>query len=321
MGFVSLTYNIMQLKMTVKHYIASPDRNHPLSTMGAPFTQVSREHATEEGYLGRLGERVRRWRAEHGVTRKALAVSSGVSERYLAQLEAGQGNISILLLRKVAQARPVPVEELARENGAPPELALLLGFAASLPPERIAAAHRLLIAQFGSPRKRRIALLGLRGAGKSTLGARLADSLGVPFVELDREVEREAGSELGEVFSNYGQEAFRRFERHALERVLRQHDRVVIATGGSLVTDPDNYELLLDHCYCVWLKASPEEHMARVMAQGDLRPFRGRAAALEEIRRLLAERDRLYARADATLNTSARAVKQTFAELKALAAK
>jgi len=290
--------------------------------MGAPLSQASREHASEQGYLGRLGERVRRWRADHGVTRKSLAISSGVSERYLAQLESGQGNISILLLRKVAQAMHVPVEELARENGSvPPELALLLSFAAALPPERVAAAHRLLQAQFGSPRKRRIALVGLRGAGKSTLGAKLSDSLDVPFVELDREVEREAGSELGEVFSNYGQEAFRRFERHALERVLRQHDRVVIATGGSLVTDPDNYELLLDHCYCVWLKASPEEHMARVMAQGDLRPFRGRAAALEEIRRLLADRDRLYARADATIDTSERAVRQTLAELKALAAK
>src|SRR3970040_1696024 len=180
--------------------------------MGAPLTHTSREHASEQGYLGRLGERVRRWRAEHGVTRKALAISSGVSERYLAQLEAGQGNISILLLRKVAQAMHVPVEELAREDGADaPELALLLGFAATLPPERIAAAHRLLQAQFGSPRKRRIALIGLRGAGKSTLGAKLAESLGVPFVELDREVEREAGSDLGELFSNYGQEAFRRF--------------------------------------------------------------------------------------------------------------
>jgi XRE family aerobic/anaerobic benzoate catabolism transcriptional regulator len=291
-------------------------------TLGAPVARASREHESEHSYLARLGERVRRWRAEHGVTRKALAISSDVSERYLAQLEAGQGNISILLLRKVAQAMRVPVEQLARENGeVPPELALLLNFAAALPAEKIAAAHRLLQAQFGTPRKRRIALVGLRGAGKSTLGAKLAEALGVPFVELDREVEREAGSDLGELFSNYGQEAFRRHERHALERVVRQHDRVVIAAGGSLVTDPDNYGLLLDHCYCVWLKASPEEHMGRVMAQGDLRPFRGRAAALEEIRGLLADRDRLYARADATLDTSQRAVRQTLAELKSLVAK
>ncbi len=290
--------------------------------MGAPFTHPPRENAAETAYLARLGERVRAWRNENGVTRKALALSSGVSERYLAQLEAGQGNISVLLLRKIALAMRLPVESLAREDGdMPPELALLNRFAASLPAERIAAAHRMLIAQFGSARTRRVALIGLRGAGKSTLGAKLADSLGVPFVELDREVEREAGTELGEVFSIYGQEAFRRFERRALERVLRQHDRAVIATGGSLVTDPESYEILLDHCYCVWLKAAPEEHMARVIAQGDMRPFRGRSAALEEIRRLLADRDRLYARADTVIDTSERTVKQSLTELKTLVAK
>ncbi len=290
--------------------------------MGAPFTHPPRENAAETAYLARLGERVRAWRNENGVTRKALALSSGVSERYLAQLEAGQGNISVLLLRKIALAMRLPVESLAREDGdMPPELALLNRFAASLTAERIAAAHRMLIAQFGSARTRRVALIGLRGAGKSTLGAKLADSLGVPFVELDREVEREAGTELGEVFSIYGQEAFRRFERRALERVLRQHDRAVIATGGSLVTDPESYEILLDHCYCVWLKAAPEEHMARVIAQGDMRPFRGRSAALEEIRRLLADRDRLYARADTVIDTSERTVKQSLTELKTLVAK
>ncbi len=290
--------------------------------MGAPFTHPPRENAAETAYLVRLGERVRAWRNENGVTRKALALSSGVSERYLAQLEAGQGNISVLLLRKIALAMRLPVESLAREDGdMPPELALLNRFAASLTAERIAAAHRMLIAQFGSARTRRVALIGLRGAGKSTLGAKLADSLGVPFVELDREVEREAGTELGEIFSIYGQEAFRRFERRALERVLRQHDRAVIATGGSLVTDPESYEILLDHCYCVWLKAAPEEHMARVIAQGDMRPFRGRSAALEEIRRLLADRDRLYARADTVIDTSERTVKQSLTELKTLVAK
>ena len=166
-----------------------------------------------------------------------------------------------------------------------------------------------------------IALLGLRGAGKSSLGARLAETLGAPFVELDREVEREAGSNLGEVFSIYGQDAYRRFERRALERVLRQHDRAVIATGGSLVTDQDNYELLRERCYCVWLKASPEEHMSRVISQGDMRPFKGRSAALDEIRRLLADRDRLYARADAVVDTSGKAVRQSLAQLRNLVSK
>ena len=217
--------------------------------MGAPPSTLQREDQAEAAYLGRLGDRVRAWRAAHAMTRKSLSLASGVSERYLAQLEAGQGNISVLLLRKLAQA------------------------------------------------------------------------LDVPFIELDGEVEKEAGAPLGEVFSIYGQEAFRRFERKALARVLKAHPRAVIATGGSLVTDPDTYNLLLDHCTCVWLKATPEEHMQRVMAQGDMRPFKGSPAALEEIRRLLADRSRLYARADAVLDTSGRTVRQNLAELRALAAK
>jgi len=258
--------------------------------MGAPNLPLHREDQEESAYLARLGARVRAWRAEHAMTRKTLALASGVSERYLAQLESGQGNISVLLLRKLAHAMEVPVEMLVRE-------------------------------QADGARERRIALVGLRGAGKSTLGTRLAQALAVPFIELDREVEKEAGAPLGEVFSLYGQEAYRRFERKALARVLQSHPRAVIATGGSLVTDPDTYELLLDHCTCVWLKATPEDHMARVMAQGDLRPFKGTPAAMEEIRRLLADRDRLYARADAVIDTSGRSTKQSLAELKAIAAK
>src|SRR5688572_6338294 len=158
---------------------------------------------TETAYLSRLGERVRAWRSEHGMTRKALSAACGVSERYLAQLEAGEGNISVLLLRKVARAMGVPVEQLVREE------------------ER-------------APLAERIALLGLRGAGKSSLGKKLAEQLGSPFIELDHEVEKEAGAKLGEVFAMYGQDAFRRFERRALERVLREEAQAVIAVGGSL---------------------------------------------------------------------------------------
>ena len=247
--------------------------------MNAPLTDAAQETV----YLGRLGERVRAWRNEHGMTRKTLAAASGVSERYLAQLEAGEGNISVLLLRRVARAMGVAVERLVTEE---------------------------------ETHGGRIALIGLRGAGKSTLGEKLAQALGVPFVELDREVEKEAGTSLGEVFAMYGQDAFRRFERRALERVLNQHERAVIATGGSLVTDPSTYELLLTRCFCVWLKASPEEHMARVIAQGDTRPFKGRAAALDEIRKLLADRDRLYARAALTVETSAKTLRQSLQEIR-----
>jgi XRE family aerobic/anaerobic benzoate catabolism transcriptional regulator len=156
----------------------------------------------ETDFLTQLGERVRAWRAEHATTRRALASASGVSERFLAQLEAGQGNISVLRLRALALAMRVPLESLVHET----------------------------------QKKELVALIGLRGAGKSTLGAKLAESLKVPFVELDKEVEKEAGAELGEVFAMYGQDAFRRFERRALERVLAEHPRAVIATGGSHVT-------------------------------------------------------------------------------------
>jgi XRE family transcriptional regulator, aerobic/anaerobic benzoate catabolism transcriptional regulator len=240
---------------------------------------------TETAYLSLLGDRVRAWRGEQRMTRKALAAASGVSERYLAQLEAGEGNISVLLLRKVARAMRVPVESLVREE---------------------------------RPAEKCIALLGLRGAGKSTLGEKLAQSLDIPFVELDKEVEREAGAELGEVFAMYGQDAFRRFERRALERVLAQHERAVIATGGSLVTDAGTYKLLRDRCTCVWLKASPEEHMARVIAQGDMRPFKGRSAALDEIRQLLADRERLYSRAELVLDTSGKSARSSLSQLLSL---
>src|SRR5436190_2258067 len=253
--------------------------------MNAPLSAPQQEHA----YLSRLGERVRAWRTEHGMTRKALSLACGVSERYLAQLESGRGNISVLLLRKVARAMGVAVEHLVRE-------------------EQSAA------------RSGRIALIGLRGAGKSTLGGKLAHGLGLPFVELDREVEKEAGAKLGEVFAMYGQDAFRRFERRALERVLSQHERAVIATGGSLVTDPATYQMLREHCRCVWLKASPEEHMSRVIAQGDMRPFKGRGAALAEIGKLLQDREKLYSRADVTVLTSGKSAKHSFELLrKALA--
>src|SRR5947209_1646267 len=247
--------------------------------MNAPLSVAQQEHA----YLARLGERVRAWRTEHGMTRKQLSAASGVSERYLAQLEAGEGNISVLLLRKVARAMGVAVERLVREDDTV---------------------------------EKPIALIGLRGAGKSTLGAKLAASLSLPLVELDREVEKEAGAPLAEVFAMYGQDAFRRFERRALERVLAGEPRTVIATGGSLVTDPGTYELLLERCRCVWLKATAQEHMARVLAQGDTRPFKGRSAALDEIRKLLADRDRLYGRAGAVVDTSGKGVRQCLTELR-----
>jgi XRE family aerobic/anaerobic benzoate catabolism transcriptional regulator len=274
----------------------------------------------EADYLRVLGERIREARARRGMTRKILARDSGVSERYLAQLESGQGNISIILLRQVAQAMSLPLAEIVREGPEhPAELTLLIQSLAKLAPAELAEARRLLAQTFGAAmgheRQQRIALIGLRGAGKSTLGAALALELGVPFVELDREIERLAGMDLATLFDLYGQSAYRRHERHALEEVIETQGRAVIAAGGSLVSEPATYELLLETCFTVWLTATPEEHMSRVVAQGDLRPMADNNAAMEDLRRILAGRRALYARADRTVDTARKSIEQSLAEL------
>jgi XRE family transcriptional regulator, aerobic/anaerobic benzoate catabolism transcriptional regulator len=272
------------------------------------------------GLLHALGERVRDARARRGMTRKILARDSGVSERYLAQLEAGQGNISVLLLMKIAHSLNVPLGDLVREhNGQQVELTLIEQFLKRLPPQKLPLVRSQLIRDFGSTdadRMRRIALIGLRGAGKSTLGARLARELGYAFVELDREVESEAGTSLNEIFLLYGQAGYRRYERRCLEKVLERSDRVVIATGGSIVSETGTYDLLLTACYTVWLRAAPEEHMARVVAQGDTRPMAGNKEAMDDLRRILEGRASLYGQADATVDTAAKTIDQSLAELK-----
>ena len=277
------------------------------------------EQAGETEYLRLLGERVRTARARRGMTRRILAQDSGVSERYLAQLEAGQGNISIMLLRKVGNAMGIPLRDfVGEEPEGPVELALLAQSLARLSPQELARARQMLGDAFGAvaaDRRARIALIGLRGAGKSTLGRRLAEHRAVPFVELDREVEREAGTSLSEIFDLYGQPAFRRLERRALEGLLQRHPEAVIATGGSLVSEPGTFDLLLSACFTVWLRASPEEHMARVVAQGDRRPMAGTAEAMDDLRRILAGRAPLYAKADATVDTAGEAPEEALRRL------
>jgi XRE family aerobic/anaerobic benzoate catabolism transcriptional regulator len=291
----------------------------------APPT-ADREHKNGEAeYLRLLGERIRAARARRGMTRKILARDSGVSERYLAQLETGHGNISIILLRQVAQAMSLPLAELVREGPEHPvEFSLLVQSLARLEPKQLAEARRLLTESFGASmerdRRQRIALIGLRGAGKSTLGAKLAASLGIPFVELDREIERIAGMSLAALFDLYGQSAYRRYERRALESVIETHDRAVIAAGGSLVSEPATFDLLLSACFTVWLTARPEEHMSRVMAQGDLRPMADNTEAMEDLRRILDGRAALYSKADATVETAGTSVDQSLDLLKSAVA-
>ncbi len=276
--------------------------------------------ADDAQFLLAIGERVRAARARAGLSRRTLAQHSGVSERYLALLESGRGNVSVLLLRDVGNALGLPPETLLRDTtGDSPELALTQALLRSMTPQQIAHARKLLLVDFRNDpqaRSKRIALIGLRGAGKTTLGQKLAQSLKRPFVELDREIEREAGTGLSEIFLLYGQQGYRRYERRCLEQLLDRAGACVIATGGSIVTDPGTYDLLLSTCYTVWLKARPEEHMERVIAQGDTRPMAGSTRAMDDLRRILDSRIDLYRQADATVDTGGKSVRQSLAALK-----
>ncbi len=273
--------------------------------------------------LAELGARVRAWRARRGMTRKALASDSGLSERFLADVESGKGNVSINSLEAAARALNISILELL-QDAARPALARVQGLLGRLDDTQLDQAYALLGSSFGlsdaAGREQRIALIGLRGAGKSTLGLKLATERDVPFIELDREIEREAGTSMNEILLLHGQAGYRRYERRALFRIAEDHaDGVVMTTGGSIVSERETFDLLQSRFYCVWLKASPEEHMARVVAQGDMRPFdttRGATnEAMEDIRRILASREALYARADAVVDTSARTLKQSLKDM------
>ena len=265
------------------------------------------------------------------MTRKQLATDSGLSERFLADVEGGKGNVSINSLEGAARALNITILELLQD--APrPALARAQTLLGRLDENQLDQAYTLLALRFGlndePGREQRVALIGLRGAGKSTLGAELAARRGVPFVELDREIEREAGTSMSEILLLHGQAGYRRYERRALLRIAEDHaGGVVMTTGGSIVSERETFDLLQSRFYCVWLKASPEEHMSRVVAQGDMRPFdasrgerggKGQSAmgpAMDDLRRILASREALYARADAVVDTAARSVKQSLRDL------
>jgi XRE family transcriptional regulator, aerobic/anaerobic benzoate catabolism transcriptional regulator len=272
-----------------------------------------------DAYLRRLGERVRTLRNQRGMSRKVLATHARVSERYLAQMEAGKGNCSIVLLRRIARAIGLPVTQLVQDTADPPlDRVLLTQFLERLPASALSEVRSLLLKQFGEAsdtRRRRIALIGLRGGGKSTLGRLLAAQMHVPFIELDREVEKRSGANLSEIFDMFGQETFRRAEREALEAVLAQHPQFVMATSGSIVTEPGTLELLLASCFTIWVRAEPDEHMSRVMAQGDMRPMANSGRAMDDLVSILRSREPLYAKAEAALTTSGKTPEQTMTEL------
>jgi XRE family aerobic/anaerobic benzoate catabolism transcriptional regulator len=302
-----------------------------MSSTIVPFDEASPEGAEADApgkhpFLLGLGERVRALRARRGMTRKALSVAAEVSERHLANLEYGVGNASVLVLLQVAQALQCSLAELLGDvTTRSPEWLMLREMLesrdeATLRRVRESVAQVLGEGHAGSGgtgvRSPRIALVGLRGAGKSTLGRMLAEDLGFPFVELSREIEKFAGCSINEIQALYGQNAYRRYERRALEEAIQIYPEAVIATPGGLVSDAATFNLMLAHCTTVWLQASPQDHMDRVAAQGDLRPMAGNKEAMQDLKDILASRAAFYSKADLHLDTSAAALGPTFEALR-----
>ncbi len=280
---------------------------------------IERQTTQRDPFLTVLGERVRSLRARKGLARRALASVSDVSERHLANLESGVGNPSVLVLRQVARALDCELMDLlGNEESNAAERLLIRELLRGRGDAELRRARLALARLYDQPRQRhsRIALVGLRGAGKTTLGRLLADELNVPFVELNKEIERVAGCGLAEIHNLLGPLAYRRYEHRALEESIQLYPDAVIATPGGLVSDPATLNLLLSHCRTVWLRATPAEHMRRVIEQGDLRPMAGNAEAMEDLRRILLERAAFYGKADLAFDTSGKTVPQALAALR-----
>jgi len=281
------------------------------------------EGAARHPFLVALGERVRNLRARRGLTRKAVAQAAEVSERHLANLEYGTGNASILGAAAGGASLHCELSELLGDvTTSSPEWLMIRELLEHRNEGELRRARQALSELFHAAgtadraRATRLALIGLRGAGKSTLGRRLADDLGYAFVELSREIEQFAGCSIHEIHNLYGTNAYRRYERRALEEAIQIYPEVVIATPGGLVADAANFNLLLQHCTTVWLEADPEDHMARVAAQGDLRPMAASPEAMEDLKRILAGRASFYAKADLRFNTSAYSQEEAFQALR-----
>jgi XRE family aerobic/anaerobic benzoate catabolism transcriptional regulator len=276
--------------------------------------------ASEAAFLAAIGSQVRRNRAKRGMTRRQLAQASQTSERYLAQIESGVGNPSVSVLRGIAQALDLPCAALLPEAGArTAALGAILDLLAQVPEGELPALANDIETRLARPgsadRARRIALVGLRGAGKSTLGRMLAQHLGWPFIELDRLVEEDYGASIPDLIEMAGTATFRRHERSALDRIVTTHDAAIITTAGGIVANQENYALLLRRSHTIWIKARPEDHMSRVMAQGDFRPMAQNRAAMADLVAILEARRADYSRAEAEIDTSGDAIEQSFAKL------
>jgi XRE family aerobic/anaerobic benzoate catabolism transcriptional regulator len=299
--------------------VAGPEaKPKPRESAGAP--------TAAETFAVALGGLVRSARAKRGFTRRQLAEQSGASERYLAQIEGGQGNPSVTILKAIADALDLPVFELVPHNGGRGDaFDRILSLISRVPPSELSAIADLIDGRAASglaaDRARRIALVGLRGAGKSTLGSMLARHLGVPFIELDRLIEQSYGARIHDLVEIAGMATFRRYERDCLERVIAEHAAAVIATAGGIVSSPETYGLLLRRTHTIWIKARPEEHMRRVMAQGDFRPMAQNRKAMADLVAILDARSGDYARADAALDTSGEAEQASFEKLLKLASR
>jgi len=280
--------------------------------------EPSESETKRSPFLEALGERVRTLRSRQGMTRRAVAVAADVSERHLANLEYGTGNVSVLVLLQVAQALQCSLAELLGDmTTSSPEWLLIRELLSKRSEADLRRARVQLGDMFGEggnaqERKNRIALIGLRGAGKTSLGQRLADDMGFPFIELSREIEQFAGCQISEIHNLYGANAYRRYERRALEEAIQIYPEVVIATPGGLVSDSANFNLLLSHCTTVWLQADAADHMGRVAAQGDMRPMAASREAMEDLKRILEGRAAFYSKADLAINTSGRSEDQAF---------
>ncbi|WP_456756335.1 MULTISPECIES: helix-turn-helix transcriptional regulator [unclassified Bradyrhizobium] len=293
-----------------RHYVSENSRRAGIMTAA---------NDPETDFLEQLGQRVRTTRALRGMSRKVLAKVSGISERYIAQLESGKGNVSIVLLRRVAGAMGAHLEDLIPTSEPIPDWAVIRDLLRKASPSQIAQAKDMLAGSSAlAPRRASfsgIALIGLRGAGKTTLGRMLAKKIGWSFVELNKEIEAQNGLSVAEIIALYGQEGFRRMEQAALTQLLARKELMVLATGGGIVSEALTFDLILSSFYTIWLKAEPEEHMARVRRQGDLRPMADDRSAMAELRNILVSREPLYARASAVVDTAGLSVDAAAARL------